>query len=300
MLLMTRFKLFKNQAISKVVEAVTGGGISVLLGWVLGPVAGGLLGGMALGLICTIAAMCHFKRDSIKIADALRMNKNELLRYAKNYKDFPKLNSWSILLNVVTSNLIIIFFSILFTPAMVGFYGICKRVLQMPVRYIGDSFRRVYYQKVSLQYHQGKSLAESMKKATLGLAAVGIIPFSVIFLFGPSLFVFFFGSEWEKAGVFARIMAPGLFFAFINFPGAVMYHVLMQLRARLIYMTVFSAFRALSILVGYYLYKRPEACLSLFSATLIFFNIYYISQAYFFAVKSDNGLIRTPNTETSY
>jgi O-antigen/teichoic acid export membrane protein len=45
-------------------------------------------------------------------------------------------------------------------------------------------------------------------KYILLLFAVGIVPLIVVMTAAPALFIFFFGSEWAQAGLFAQVMAP--------------------------------------------------------------------------------------------
>ena len=184
-------------------------------------------------------------------------------------------------------------FSAFFSPAVVGFYHIAYRTGNLPVRYLGSSFQKVYYQKGAEQYRTGQSLRQSMHKGTLALGLIGILPFGTLFFFGEPMFSFVFGDPWETAGTYVEILAPGLFLVIMNKPAWVIHSVLKKVKARLIYTIIYTVTRILAIVIGFYWFASPETCLTLYSATLVIFNIYFIAQAFYFAVRADKLNPRT-------
>src|SRR5699024_12639071 len=74
-----------------------------------------------------------------------------------------------------------------------------------------------------------------IKKATYALVGVGIIPFSLVILFGPFLFTLVFGSEWTTAGEYARWIALFSFSTFINKPAVKSMPVLNAQRFHLLF-----------------------------------------------------------------
>jgi O-antigen/teichoic acid export membrane protein len=109
-------------------------------------------------------------------------------------------------------------FSSFFGPAVAGFYAIGQRVLQMPITLISMSVGRVLLPRMAESVQEGRPIRPLIRKSTFGLALVGLIPFGAIFVFGPSIFAFVFGAEWNEAGLYARWLIPSLYFWFINIP----------------------------------------------------------------------------------
>ena len=56
-----------------------------------------------------------------------------------------------------------------------------------------------------------KRLCRFAFKTSLGLTLSAIIPFAVVYFYGPELFGFVFGEEWTEAGVLGSIMTIWLF-----------------------------------------------------------------------------------------
>jgi len=105
-----------------------------------------------------------------------------------------------------------------FDPAVVGLYLIAYRLSHLPIQLISESVRQVFFQKASEEYNAGHEIYTIYKRATLGLAAIGMIPFGVLFVFGPDLFSFALGSQWEEAGRYSQWLALWIYSMFISPP----------------------------------------------------------------------------------
>ena len=56
-------------------------------------------------------------------------------------------------------------------------------------------------------------------------AAVGAVPFALIYLLSPALFPVVFGADWAEAGLIARALVPWLFLNFITSPISMLFVV---------------------------------------------------------------------------
>src|SRR5699024_8422549 len=100
-----------------------------------------------------------------------------------------------------------------FGPASAGFYNIGRTVLGLPSRLIGQSIGDVFYPRISEAANNDENVGRLIKRATILLGAIGIVPFGVVIIFGPWIFEFVFGSGWDVAGEYARwISLPSLLF----------------------------------------------------------------------------------------
>src|SRR5699024_12088955 len=103
-----------------------------------------------------------------------------------------------------------------------------------------------------------EDLTAIIKKGTLVLAVVGIFPYGLIILFGPFLFSFVFGSDWVTAGEYARWIALGSYFGFINKPSVKSLPVLSAQRFHLIY-TIFILLTRIEFLErGFYVFASDQ------------------------------------------
>src|SRR5699024_4538293 len=107
-------------------------------------------------------------------------------------------------LNAISQGLPVLMLTAFFGPASAGFYTIGRTVLNIPSQLIGKAIGDVFYPRIAEAANNKEDLNKLIKKATFVLSGIGIIPFGIVILFGPSLFSFVFGSDWIIAGEYAR------------------------------------------------------------------------------------------------
>ena len=83
-------------------------------------------------------------------------------------------------------------------------------MLKLPLTVIGGAIGQVYFQKIASKKNQGESIYEITIQTMRNLFFISIVPFSVLYFFGETLFSFVFGKEWALAGRYSEIMAPWL------------------------------------------------------------------------------------------
>lgn len=108
-----------------------------------------------------------------------------------------------------------------------------------------------------------------LAKAMAGLAVVGIVPFGTIFLFGPWIFSFVFGAEWETAGQFARWLALAEYAIFISRPCTVAFPALSLQRVSLVFELVSTSLRITALYIGATLMQEALSTVMAFSMASI-------------------------------
>ena len=181
-----------------------------------------------------------------------------------------------VFLNVVSQSLPVLMLTSFFGPASAGFYSLGRRVLSMPTQLIGNSVGDVFYPRIAEAANNGENLTRMIIKATLALAAVGIIPFGIVMAFGPWLFEFVFGSDWVVAGEYARWIALWTLCAFINRPSVRAIPVLNLQDWFLVYEIISLAARVVALLLGFYLFKSDTSAIMLFSLSGVVLNAFLI------------------------
>src|SRR5699024_489698 len=163
--------------------------------------------------------MFLLNKDSILIQDSkVQHDRKQMKELATQYYDFPLYRAPEQFLNAASNSLPILMLTAFFGPASAGFYTIGRTVLRLPTRLIGKSVGDVFYPRIAEAYNNKENIPGLIKKATLALSGVGVIPYGLIVLFGPQLFSFIFGNDWSVAGEYARWLALWSFFGFINRP----------------------------------------------------------------------------------
>lgn len=192
---------------------------------------------------------------------------------AQKYRDFPIFRAPEVFLNAISLSLPVLLLTTFFGPASAGLYAIGRNVLGLPSRLIGKSVGDVFYPRISEAKHNGENLTKLIKQATFYLSLVGFLPFALVILFGPFLFSFVYGAEWEMAGHYARWVAPWFFFAFINSPSVMALPVLSAQSFHLKYTIFMLVVRILMLGVGYYAFESDLIAIALFGLSGAILNI---------------------------
>ena len=210
--------------------------------------------------------------------------RKSLIKVAKLYKDFPLYRFPQITLVAFSQNLPVLFLSGLFGPIYAGFYAVGRKVLVIPTNFISSAIQKAIYPRLADAHQKNEELFPLIWKATLGLTGIGILPLGIIAIFGPSLFSFALGAEWESAGEYAQWLSIMVFFQFINKPAIAAIPVLRMQGSLLVYEIVAVVLRVGSLLAGFYIYNNDLVAVALFcvSSSVIYFLliVYVIRRAY--------------------
>lgn len=240
----------------------------------LNPVAAVLVFITAFGNgIKALMMIIYAKKSNYPINNDERKEIKDLKKLAKEYYDFPFFRAPEVFLNGISQGLPVLILTAFFGPASAGYYTIGRTVLNLPTQLIGKSVGDVFYPRIAEAKNNNENLTQLIKKATIALAGVGVLPFGLIIFFGPDLFSFVFGSDWVVAGEYARWIALWTFFMFINRPSVRSLPVLDAQRFHLIY-TFFMLISRVGVLaVGYYIFASDIVSIALFSITGAILNI---------------------------
>lgn len=141
------------------------------------------------------------------------------------YRKFPLFDTWSGLLNSLSSQLPIFIFSAFFSPTIVGYYSLGHMVLQLPMTFFGGAVGNVFFQRASEANLKG-NLPSLVEITFTRLFMLGLYPILIIFIIGGDIFPFFFGNTWAEAGIYAQILSPWILFVFVASPIATVFAIL--------------------------------------------------------------------------
>lgn len=191
----------------------------------------------------------------------------------KKYIDFPLFRAPQTLINSISESIPILMLTTFYGPFSVGFFSIGRTVLNMPTQLISKSVGNVFYPRISEAANNQENLSLLIKKATIGLIGVGIIPFGSIILFGPWVFSLVFGEDWIMAGEYARWISLWSFSTFILQPCVRTLPVINAQAFHLKYTVISLTVRFISLAVGYYIFSNDLVSVALFGASSGLMNI---------------------------
>ncbi len=208
-------------------------------------------GGIILGyLFSQILGVLYFlylkQKESVKCA------KVKYIALMKNYIDFPTKSLVSGLLNILASQLPIIIIGSFFGMTVVGLYEIIIRILNIPITMIGKSVSQVFYQKISKDVNDEKEIGSYVRSFSIKLFLFMLIPMSVIFFFGESLFAFAFGEQYRISGNLAAYFSLFFLIRFVYYSQSTLYSIKRKLGVELRQNAIYLIAQVSALLVGYY------------------------------------------------
>lgn len=270
----SRNKFFSTISFGRVGQASTALafqiGMKLAFSFSKGLIIGNLLGSFVSSLILLLKNLKEGKFQ-IRNISLSRIKDNAIL-----YKNFPRYQSMTSLINALSQNLPVILFTALYAPEIAGFYALTQRVLAAPSALISESTRQVYYQKASEMYSEGKPIKGIFTKTTLSLVKIAILPYLIIGIFAPFIFSLFFGEEWATSGVYAQLLIFWSFFLFINPPAVSNIFILGMQKFYLKFEIISVCLRILSITIPFWIFNNHYYSVFMFSVTGLLLNAFLI------------------------
>ncbi len=211
-----RMQRFKRIASSKVLGAISNNGGKYMLG-LFSATALSLTWGQILGHGATNLIFLRIKKVREVIGQTFR-SKIDTRYLFRKYRDFPIVNSAHAFFDEGQKALLLFMISAYYGEFVLGFFAFSWRYLKVPLQVFGVSLSQVLNEKWARDLERGILIKAALRRTIVGLLAMAIIPFSVLFFFGEPIFGFIFGKEWTTAGTYAALMAPWLLVHFVVSP----------------------------------------------------------------------------------
>ncbi len=206
---------FRSLGVTKISVAFFTVAISISLG-AYGMGVSGLIIGAFTGQLLTMILLYFWNRSSVGVWTINWSPRHSAL--LKKYRDFPTLNATSSLLDGITLVLPIFVLGKFFSGDVVGWFGLMYRVASAPVSVVSSSISQVNLRFIAQALRDGVSPLSHVLRTASVLCALALLPVSIILIWGPELFGAIFGSSWETAGEYARLLAPAFAMRFIASP----------------------------------------------------------------------------------
>ncbi len=266
-----RNKRYKSLASAKVINSL-GNNVTILLLGFAGAGAWGLFIGNIFGLILFNA----FFIIKIYVLDHNKFkffNKTSLRPLAKKYKDLPIANTPQSFAEMLQMNGIIYLLKIFFNSTVIGWYSFSLRILQAPMWLIVTSIAQVFYKDASEKYNTDGNILGLVIKTIKITSIVGLPVLLVLLLAGPWLFALVFGEPWREAGVYARILAPWIYFDFIRYSIAQAPLIVSKIKPMFFLSLIGTTFVILSITTGAYVFGDVRISFVFLSSFMTVYDI---------------------------
>lgn len=268
----TRRKYYRNIAASKMSQSSTNAAVSLGTGF-MGMNAIGLIWGQLSGwMMASFPLVFKFwKKDKALLSS---VNRTEMIQQAKEYSDFPKINSAHVLSDIGQQSLVNFIIARFFGDATLGFYSRMIRIVKVPAGFIGAAMGQVFYQRASEQWQKDENIRPILKQQVKPMLFLGIPIFAILAAFGPQIFGFVLTEEWTIAGRYAQLLSPWLFLNFLISPFTTIPLITHQQKKFFIMSVGMNVFMVLAFLMGYYYFNAIESALIMISIIQVVFHLY--------------------------
>ncbi|NOY52924.1 MAG: oligosaccharide flippase family protein [Deltaproteobacteria bacterium] len=282
-----RQKGFRSIAFARIGEAASASVAKIAIALFAGATAGGLILGTITGFMVSLAIIIR-SPDLFHFAEIRRsLNSKSIKAVAVEYIQFPLYATCNAILTVITQNLIVLVFSIIFSPVIVGLYSLGNRIIRRPLNIMSMSVQNVFFQRIAHEYNHGARILPSLIKTTGVLFITGCIPFLLLMIYAEPLFGTIFGKKWFQAGVYVRILSPWFLVLFAVAPANTTYEVFKKQHMK-VFFTLAKALLSISaIWLGYKLTGKPEDVIAYFVSANVLVEISIIVGAIFITYKND-------------
>jgi O-antigen/teichoic acid export membrane protein len=221
----SRIKHFTRQSVAQVAGSVTTTSVQIGAG-LSGYATGGSMiaanvGGQAAAVTLLLAKA--LKHDGAYLIRNIRWR--DMLDGIGRHRKFPIYSTWSGLLNTSSWQLQVLLLGAFFSPAIVGFYALGFRLLQMPMNLIGGAVSQVFLQRAGEARNAG-TLAPLVEALFERLVMVSMFPMLILSIVGEQIYVVVFGNNWAEAGIYTQILSVWAFVWFVSSPLARLFFVL--------------------------------------------------------------------------
>jgi O-antigen/teichoic acid export membrane protein len=259
-----RLKDFKRSAKANVVSGVSNKGVTIAMGLIFGSSQFGLLIGF---LGSHIISFFIKARNRIQKILSINWNKQELLTVANEYSSYPKYILPGDLINRLSRDFPLYFFSYSYDLKVVGSLAFANSMLSIPYNLISTSISPVFIQKAKeLKEISVEKLKQFLVKLNNLLFLLGVLPFSILTVFGEEIFAIVFSENWREAGVFAGILAIYFMFRIIMSPLSSIFRVLEKEKITLVFNIFLFVGRALLLWISSLYFSAIN--------TLIFYSVF--------------------------
>lgn len=275
----SRFHRFDWLSLAAVINTLTMVATQLIFGLLGDTSPRGLIYGSALGSLITgiYLAVRTTRTDWRLISGSVRWK--EMKRGMTRYQKFPRYDLWGTLLSLVAWQIPQWSLAFFFSSTILGYYSMGMRLLQIPIRIVGQAIGQSVYPSLTEALAQGE-LAQVTGTAFRRLVNLTLFPMVALTIGGRDLFGVVFGPGWEEAGVYVQILGIWVFFWFISFPLNSVFSVLEIQEWNLKINALNFVTRLVSFLIGGW-FGNVYLALSLFAGSGILVYAYFSGKILF-------------------
>ena len=244
---------------------------------------GGLVSGGALiisSLIGTITGSYLlitkiWKIDRHYLISKISINRIRFL--INQYSNISIFNSTSSLFISLSQHAPLILLAYFFSPVIVGYYLLANKLLKIPVNLIGNSVRKVYFQRASDEWNKTGNLTKLTLNVTTILSVISIGAMTIFISLIAPIAAIIFGVEWNVAGKYMQWIALATGVTFICNPISIVSIILRKENIVLYYQSYGFILRITALLMGGIVFVDPYISIILYSIAGMLYQLTFLN-----------------------
>jgi O-antigen/teichoic acid export membrane protein len=232
----------RRLAIMKVAQSLTSGSSQIVLSGM--KAVPGLIVGVILGWMLFFAA--NFRALGLWPHGFKRMRMRTAKVVLKRYARYPRYVMPNEVLDNLSNQVPLFLIGSLLPLSVAGQYGLAIFVLSAPAAVLGQATSQAFLQFLGGGHNNALQLRRAVSQIWLYMGIIGVVPFGVVFLFGPEIFSFAFGEAWQDAGRVAQILSPLLLVRFVSSPTSSVYLKLEMQREQWLFCVAAATYRSIA------------------------------------------------------
>ena len=243
-----RAQLFKNIAKAAVYRSLANVCSRMIIGFGGGGLVGLLISEIA-GAFASMSSLLIAVRSHFSQSRPDTFSLNSLVQCLRKYKKFPLYEAPSVWLDALAAALPLPIIGSLFGAEQAGLYAVATMIVVLPNTQIGAAVADVFQVKLSEAVMRSDRIEVQVlfRQWLTRLALVGLIPLVAVSLLAPLITGFVFGANWAPAGLYATLITPWYYAAFVVSPLSRAFSVLQAQEIKIFYDVL-----VLAILTGCY------------------------------------------------
>lgn len=160
-------------------------------------------------------ALTSFYLFPVLIKNNVLQTKSTVKKVFKEYYRFPFFTMPHAMLNFISNSLPVLILTPVFGEITIGLFTMALGKVFKPINMVGSSIYQVLSKKIVDDIHNSKPVVKQYTKLVFRMFLIGIVPFTILFIFAPNVFSFIWGAKWMISGEYLRSLLPWLFFVYL-------------------------------------------------------------------------------------
>ncbi|KII75257.1 oligosaccharide flippase family protein [Vibrio renipiscarius] len=164
-----------------------------------------------VSMICGFIKLYLFYRVT-GVSDALvfyNVSFKDIKEVVNKHKELVIYRTSQTFINSFSQFMPVLFLSRFYSIMEVGYFGLAKTLLELPINLIGNTISSGLYPYYSELKSQNKSVIPLTFKCITVLLILSSLVSMFLLIFGQAVFAYIFSSDWKVAGEYASVLSVG-------------------------------------------------------------------------------------------